>query len=85
MLEMISNDYKSMEGFWKKLSLEEKQKFVRENVDKSMLPSSGLVYLGIKKGSNNKSSEHSNEELSRVNSAVRKMINYSEKPAIFFD
>ena len=46
---MDSNDYKSMVGLWKKLSIDERKKFVRENVDKSMI-SNGLVYYGFSKG-----------------------------------
>lgn len=49
---MDSNDYKSMVGLWKKLSIEERKKFVRDNVDKSMI-SNGLVYYGFSKGRDN--------------------------------
>ena len=49
---MDSNDYKSMVGLWKKLSIEERKKFVRDNVDKSMI-SNCLVYYGFSKGRDN--------------------------------
>lgn len=80
---MASNDYKSMEGLWKKLSEEEKRKFVRENVDKSMI-SSGLVYLGVRKG-NSKSVSDKSVELMRLEEHINKAIYFRERPAINFD
>lgn len=33
----MSNDYKSLLGFWKKLSRVEKNKFIKEYIDNSMI------------------------------------------------
>lgn len=76
---MSSNDYKSMIGFWNKLSMAEKRQFVSEKVNPFEM-GSGLVYCGKSSGSKNTR----DEDLERLKREIDKAICYRERPAIDF-
>ncbi len=75
---MSSNDYKSMIGLWNKLSLSEKKKFVREEVDPFKM-GSGLVFC--KKVNSSRGDESNLEDLKRE---IDKAVCFRERPAIDF-
>ena len=78
-VKVNSNDYKSMIGLWKKLSMAEKRRFVNEEVDPFKM-GSGLVYCG-KSGGGKNTEDEALEDLKRE---IDKAICYRERPAIDF-
>lgn len=64
-----SNDYKSMIGFWKKLSEEERKEFVKNFAQ-------GYVDINGK--------EVKDDSLTRLKEEIAKAIKFRERPAIDF-